>query len=95
MKLEKGKGLRFGYYSNSLNFLDLLSFQTTLVIDAKINKMCCTAKENICFFLSDRLLLSFRWFNCLAEILLIFGRNKLCPLVVNFAIGHNTFLPLA
>ena len=37
--------------------------------------------------------MSFRWFNCLAEILLIFGRNKLCPLVVNFAIGHNTFLP--
>ena len=65
----------------------MLSFQTTLVIDAKINKMCCTAKENICFFLSDRLLLSFRWFNCLAEILLIFGRNKLCPLFVNFAIG--------
>ena len=55
--------------------------------------MCCTPKENICFFLSDRLLLSFRWFNCLAEILLIFGRNKLCPLFVNFAIGHNTFLP--
>ena len=55
MKLEKGKGLRFGYYSNSLNFLDLLSFQTTLVIDAKINKMCCTTKENICFFLSDKL----------------------------------------
>ena len=93
MKLEKGKGLRFGYYSNSLNFLDLLSFQTTLVIDAKINKICCTAKENTCFFLSDRLLLSFRWFNCLAEILLIFGRNVLCPLFVNFAIGHNTFLP--
>ena len=37
--------------------------------------------------------MSFRWFNCLAEILLIFGRNKLCPLFVNFAIGHNTFLP--
>ena len=93
MKLKKGKGLRFGYYSNSLNFLDLLSFQTTLVIGAKINKMCCTAKENTYFFLSDRLLLLFRWFNCLAEILLIFGRNKLCPLFVNFAIGHNTFLP--
>ena len=93
--MEKGKGLRFGYYSNSPDFLDLLSFQTTLVIGAKINKMCCTAKENTYFFLSDRLLLSFRWFNCLAEILLIFGRNKLCPLFVNFAIGHNTFLPLA
>ena len=50
MKLKKGKGLRFGYYSNSPNVLDLLSFQTTLVIGAKINKMCCTAKENICFF---------------------------------------------
>ena len=50
MKLEKGKGLRFGYYSNSLNFLDLLSFQTTLVIDAKINKMCCPTKKNTCFF---------------------------------------------
>ena len=55
MKLKKGKGLRFGYYSNSPDFLDLLSFQTTLVIGAKINKMCCTAKENTCFFLSDRL----------------------------------------
>ena len=93
--MKKGKGLRFGYYSNSPDFLDLLSFQTTLVIDAKITKMCCTAKENTCFFLSDRLLLSFRWFNCLAEILLIFGRNKLCPLFANFAIGHNPFLPLA
>lgn len=49
MKLEKGKGLRFGYYSNSPNFLDLLSFQTTLVIGAKINKMCCTAKEKLIF----------------------------------------------
>ena len=85
--MKKGKGLRFGYYSNSPDILDLLSSQTTLVIDAKINKMCCTAKENTCFFLSDRLLLSFRWFNCLAEILLIFGRNKLCPLFANFAIG--------
>ena len=94
MKLKKGKGLRFGYYSNSLNFLDLLSFQTTLVIDAKINKMCCPTKENACFFLvGQTFLLSFRWFNCLAEILIIFGRNKLCPLFVNFAIGHNTFLP--
>ena len=45
--------------------------------------------------MSDRLLLSFRWFNCLAEIILIFGRNKLCPLFVNFAIRHNPFLPLA
>ena len=49
MKLEKGKGLRFGYYSNSLNFLDLLSFQTTLVIGAKINKMCCPTKEKLIF----------------------------------------------
>ena len=55
MKLKKGKGLRFGYYSNSPNFLDLLSFQTTLVIDAKINKMCCPTKKNTCFFLSGRL----------------------------------------
>ena len=39
MKLKKGKGLRFGYYSNSPDFLDLLSFQTTLVIGAKINKI--------------------------------------------------------
>ena len=63
-------------------------------INAKINKMCCPTKENICFFLvGQTFLLSFRWFNCLAEILLIFGRNKLCPLFVNFAIGHNTFLP--
>ena len=96
MKLKKGKGLRFGYYSNSPDFLDLLSFQTTLVIDAKINKMCCPTKENACFFLvGQTFLLSFRWFNCLAEILIIFGRNKLCPLFVNFAIGHNPFLPLA
>ena len=94
--MKKGKGLRFGYYSNSPNFLDLLSFQTTLVIDAKINKMCCPTKENICFFLvGQTFLLSFRWFNCLAEILLIFGRNKLCPLFVDFTIGHNPFLPLA
>ena len=79
--MKKGKGLRFGYYSNSPDFLDLLSFQTTLVIDAKINKMCCPTKENICFFLvGQTFLLSFRWFNCLAEILLIFGRNKLSPL---------------
>ena len=49
MKLKKGKGLRFGYYSNSLNFLDLLSFQTTLVIDAKINKMRCPTKEKLIF----------------------------------------------
>ena len=56
--------------------------------------MCCPTKENACFFLvGQTFLLSFRWFNCLAEILLIFGRNKLCPLFVNFAIGHNTFLP--
>jgi len=47
--LKKGKGLRFGYYSNSPNFLDLLSFQTTLVIDAKINKICCTPKEKLIF----------------------------------------------
>lgn len=86
--MEKGKGLRFGYYSNSLNFLDLLSFQTTLVIDAKINKMCCPTKENTCFFLiGQTFLLSFQWFNYLAEILLIFGRNKLCPLFVDFIIG--------
>lgn len=49
MKLKKGKGLRFGYYSNSPNFLDLLSFQTTLVIDAKINKMRCPTKEKLIF----------------------------------------------
>ena len=49
MKLKKGKGLRFGYYSNSPYFLDLLSFQTTLVIGAKINKMCCTAKKILVF----------------------------------------------
>ena len=55
MKLKKGKGLRFGYYSNSPDFLDLLSFQTTLVIGAKITKMCCTAKEKLIFFLLDRL----------------------------------------
>ena len=81
MKLKKGKGLRFGYYSNSLDFLDLLSFQTTLVIDAKINKMCCPTKEKLIFFLSDRLFCChFNGFNCPAKIFLIFGRNKLCPL---------------
>ena len=49
MKLKKGKGLRFGYYSNPPDFLDLLSFQTTLVIDAKINKMRCPTKEKLIF----------------------------------------------
>ena len=66
----------------------MLSFQTTLVIDAKINKMCCPTKENTYFFLIGQTFqLSFRWFNCLVEILLIFGRNKLCPLFVSFAIS--------
>ncbi|EFB30410.1 hypothetical protein HMPREF0971_03265 [Segatella oris F0302] len=27
----------------------MLSFQTTLIISAKINKMCCPTKENTCF----------------------------------------------
>jgi len=73
MKLEKGKGLRFGYYSNSLNFLDLLSFQTALVIGAKINKICCTPKENICFFLSSRLF--FCYFDGLIVLLKSFSSS--------------------
>ena len=50
-------------------------------------------RKHLFLLVGQIFLLSFRWFNCLAEILLIFGRNKLCPLFVNFAIGHNTFLP--
>lgn len=93
--MKIGNGLRFGYYSNSLNFLDLLSFQTTLVIYAKINKMCCPTKENTCFFLSDRL------FGCYIDgliVLLKFSSSSAgisyTPIFVNFTIGHNPFLPL-
>ena len=57
--------------------------------------MCCTAKEKLIFSYWQTFLLPFRWFNYLAEILLIFGRNKLCPLFVDFTIGHNPFQPLA
>ena len=52
-------------------------------------------RKHLFFLVEQTFLLLFRWFNCLAEILLIFGRNKLCSLFVNFAIRHNTFLPLA
>ena len=52
-------------------------------------------RKHLFFLVGQIFLLSFQWFNYLAEIFLIFGRNKLCPLFVNFAIGHNTFLPLA
>jgi len=44
-------------------------------------------RKYLFFLVGQTFLLSFRWFNCLAEILLIFGRNKLCPRFVNFAIG--------
>lgn len=44
-------------------------------------------RKHLFLLVGQIFLLSFRWFNCLAEILLIFGRNKLCPLFVNFAIG--------
>ena len=95
MKLKKGKGLRFGYYSNSPDFLDLLSFQTTLVIDAKINKMCCTTKENICFFLSSRLF--FCYFDGLIVLLKSFSSSvgtsyALCLRKLRYR--HNLFLPL-
>ena len=94
--MKKGKGLRFGYYSNSPDFLDLLSFQTTLVIDAKINKMCCTAKENICFFLSSRLF--FCYFDGLIVLLKSFSSSvgtsyALCLRKLRYR--HNLFLPLA
>ena len=52
-------------------------------------------RKHLFFLVGQTFLLSFRWFNCLAEILLIFGRNKSCPLFANFAIGHNPFQPLA
>ena len=55
--------------------------------------MLSDQRKRLFFLIEQTFLLLFRWFNCLAEILLIFGRNKLCPLFVNFAIGHNTFLP--
>ena len=44
-------------------------------------------RKHLFFLIGQTFLLSFRWLNCLAEIILIFGRNKLCPLCVNFAIG--------
>lgn len=93
--MKKGKGLRFGYYSNSPDFLDLLSFQTTLVIDAKINKMCCTTKENICFFLSSRLF--FCYFDGLIVLLKSFSSSvgtsyALCLRKLRYR--HNLFLPL-
>ena len=40
--------------------------------------MCCPTKENTCFLVGQTFRQSYRWFNCLPEILLIFGRNKLC-----------------
>ena len=57
--------------------------------------MLYTQRKHLFFLVGQTFLLSFRWFNCLAEIFLIFGRNKLCPLFANFAIGHNPSLPLA
>ena len=57
--------------------------------------MCCPTKENTCFFLSDRL------FGCYIDgliVLLKFSSSSAgisyAPLFVNFAIGHNPFLPL-
>jgi len=38
-----------------------------LVIDAKINKMCCSAKENTCFLLNGLFCYYIRRFNGLAE----------------------------
>ena len=49
--------------------------------------MLCGQRKHLFFLVEQTFLLLFRWFNCLAEILLIFGRNKLCPLFVDFAIG--------
>lgn len=69
------------------------------------NNSCywCKDKQNVLsdqrkylfFLVRQTFRLLYRWFNYLAEILLIFDRNKLCPLFVNFAIRHNPFLPLA
>lgn len=42
--------------------------------------MLSDQRKHLFFLVEQTFLLSFRWFNCLAEILLIFGRNKLCPL---------------
>ena len=44
-------------------------------------------RKHLFLLVGQIFLLSFRWFNCLVEILLIFGRNKLCPLFVSFAIS--------
>ena len=52
-------------------------------------------RKHLFFLVGQIFLLSFQWFNYLAEIFLIFGRNKLSPLFVDFTIGHNPFLPLA
>ena len=49
--------------------------------------MLYAQRKHLFFLVGQTFLPSFRWFNCLAEILLIFGRNKLGPLFVNFAIG--------
>ncbi len=57
--------------------------------------MLYAQRKHLFFLVEQTFLLSFQWFNYLAEILLIFDRNKLCPLFANFAIGYNTFLPLA
>ena len=57
--------------------------------------MLSDQRKTYFFLIGQTFLLSFQWFNYLAEILLIFGRNKLCPLFVDFTIGHNPFLPLA
>ena len=57
--------------------------------------MLYAQRKHLFFLVGQTFLPSFRWFNCLAEILLIFGRNKLYHLFVNFAIRHNTFLSLA
>ena len=86
MKLKKGKGLRFGYYSKSPDFLDLLSFQTTLVIDAKINKMYCSTKENACFFLLSKL------FFCYFDGLIVLLKSSSSSAGTSYALSSQTSL---
>ncbi|ATV51917.1 hypothetical protein CTM50_01820 [Prevotella intermedia] len=59
----------------------MLPFQTTLVIGAKINKMCCTAKENICFFLSDR------FFSCHFDGLIILLKFSSSSVETSYALS--------
>lgn len=81
MKLKKGKGLRFGYYSNSPDFLDLLSFQTTLVIGAKITKNVLYSQRKTYFFLSGRL------FYCHFDSLIVLLKSFSSSAEINYALS--------